>query len=103
MPQFSADIRNRMGFNKYYKEDAEKAVKRYVDETASLLEDILKELGLDGDVVDNQGLTGRITIRKYDFVDIVFKSNTSDTAYGWNVNDTIFNEVYRLTQHFHKA
>lgn len=104
MIKFSADIRNRIGFNKFYKEDAEKAIKKYSDETASLLEDILKELGLDGDVVDKQGVIGRLKIRKHGpIVFIWFKPNSNnEDPYSWNVDD-IINEINRLTQDFHKA
>lgn len=99
----SAGIRNRMKYIRYYKEDAEKAVDRYTDETASLLEDILKELQLDGEVVDENGIKGRLIVRRKKLIDIVFKANSCETAVGWRINNDINKEVKRLTEKFRKA
>lgn len=70
-----------------------------------LLENILKELELDGDVVDKQGVIGRLKIRKHGpIVFIWFKPNSNnEDPYSWNVDDNIINEINRFTQDFHKA
>lgn len=100
--EFNADIRNRIGYNKWQFESAVEAKEKYISETIKLAEDIIEALNFNKVLVDKYDNEGLLYIRKGTTIErpyeVIFRM--TNKAYGLETPKDIKDLASLLVLHF---